>query len=81
MKVITATMANNIANDFFNNECGDFIKLVMDNILRTALKGEHGFTANFPCGWTREKRHNIELFFQGLGYKVTHGDCSMSLKW
>ena len=36
MKIITATMASNIANDFLNNDCAPAIKDTMDRILTQA---------------------------------------------
>lgn len=81
MKVITATMAKNIANDFMNNTCGDFIQDTMNKILLEANKGNHNCYVCFPSAWSNSLRNNIELFFCNLGYETQNNSSTLVLRW
>lgn len=81
MKVITATMAKNIANDFMNNACGEFIRDAMDKILLEANKGNHSCHVLFPTSWNNPLKNNIEMFFCNLGYETQNNPSSLVLRW
>ena len=81
MKVITATMAKNISNDFLNNKCGIVIKGMMDTILLKASQGEHSASIRLPEDWSMELKANVGLFFGNLGYEVDQRSCALYLKW
>ena len=81
MKVITATMAKNIANDFMNNKCGPVIKNTMDSILYSAEKGHHEIFIPTPTEWDEETICNVAMFFSGLGYSVEVYPTAYKIKW
>lgn len=81
MKIITATMANNIANDFLNNDCAPIIKDTMDRILAYAEKGEHCTGMSINQAWSDEKITSLTLFFLGLGYKVEKHSTFLKIMW
>ena len=81
MKIITATMAKNISNDFLNNKCGNVIRGIMDAILLKANQGEHSATVYFPDDWSMELKANVGLFFVNLGYNVDQRSGGLFLKW
>ena len=81
MKIITATMAKNISNDFLNNKCGIVIKGIMDTILLKASQGEHSASIRFPDDWSMETKANVGLFFGNLGYEVDQRSSALYLKW
>jgi hypothetical protein len=81
MKVITATMAKNIANDFMNNACGQFVKEMMDLVLLEANKGRHSCYHFYPGTWDSLTKKNIEMFFCNLGYTTENTTSTLTLKW
>lgn len=82
MKMITATMAKNIANDFLNNKCGPAIQTIMDEILLKAQQGRHcSDVIIFPKDWDDATRNSVIRFFIGLGYEVDSGSVGMAIKW
>ena len=81
MKVITAVMAKNIANDFMNNECGSTIKEAMDKILYEAERGNHETYLLIPSKWSKETICGVALFFGGLGYSVETHPNAYLIKW
>jgi hypothetical protein len=81
MKLITATMANNIANDFLGNLCGSFIKDTMSKILIAAERGKHEISVYPPCSWSTNTIESCALFLMGLGYQVKVHCSSMSIIW
>lgn len=81
MKIITATMASNIANDFLNNDCAPVIRDTMDRILTQAEKGEHSTGMFINQAWSDEKITNLTLFFLGLGYKVEKHPTFLKIVW
>lgn len=81
MKIITATMAKNIANDFMNNKCGPVIKEAMNKILCEAEMGHHGICLLIPTGWDKETICSVAVFFSGLGYSVETHPTAYSIKW
>ena len=81
MKIITATMAKNIANDFMNNACGPTIKKAMDEILYEAQKGHHEIHLLIPTNWDKETICNVAVFFGGLGYNVEIHPSAYTIKW
>ena len=81
MKIITATMAKNIANDFINNACGAHIKTTMDGILLTAERGHHCYLMLIPSSWDNVTKNNVAMFFSGLGYDVEVHPTAINIKW
>jgi hypothetical protein len=81
MKIITATMAKNIANDFMNNACGPRIKDTMDKILLAAERGHHETMMLIPTDWDSTTRSNVAMFFGGLDYKVEIHPTAITIKW
>lgn len=81
MKIITATMAKNIANDFINNVCGSRIKATMDGILLEAERGHHFYQMLVPSAWDNITTDNVAMFFSGLGYTVEVHPTAINLKW
>lgn len=81
MKIITATMASNIANDFLNNDCAPIIKDTMDRILAKAEQGEHCASMPINQSWSEEKTNSLVLFFLGLGYKVERYSTLLKIMW
>ena len=81
MKVITATMAKNISNDFMNNECGPYIKKTMDEILLKAEQGGHFVQMLIPATWDNITKHNVAMFFTGLGYDITVHPTAIGIVW
>ena len=81
MKIITAAMAKDIANDFMNNKCGPVIKEAMDKILCEAEMGHHGICLLIPTGWDKETICSVAAFFGGLGYSVEIHPTAYSIKW
>lgn len=81
MKIITATMASNIANDFLNNDCAPVIKNTMDRILAKAEQGEHRTGMPIHTSWSDEKTTSLVLFFLGLGYKVERHSTLLEIMW
>lgn len=81
MKVITAAMAKNIANDFLNNSCGPHIKDTMNKILLEAERGHHEIQMLIPTDWDRITRDSVAMFFSGLGYNVEPHPTAMTIKW
>lgn len=81
MKIITATMAKNIANDFMNNKCGPVIKEAMNKILYGAEMGRHEITLLIPAGWDEETIRSVGIFFGGLGYSVETYSNIYHIKW
>ena len=81
MKIITATMAKNIANDFMNNKCGSIIKEAMNKILYEAERGNHEILLLIPSGWDKETICSVAVFFSGLGYSVETHPNAYRIKW
>lgn len=81
MKIITATMAKNIANDFMNNKCGPAIKNAMNEILAKAERGHHEMQMLIPTDWDKETICSVGLFFSGLGYSVETFPTAYRIKW
>lgn len=81
MKIITATMAKNIANDFLNNSCGLTIEDTMNEILLLAQQGKHSVLMCIPANWDCITRENVAMFFCGLGYDVTIHPTALRIKW
>lgn len=81
MKIITATMAREIADDVMNNECAPFIKEVMDKILMRALVGSHFTTIRYPSDMPFAARKNIASFFCNLGYRAVDSVYELELTW
>ena len=81
MKVITAAMAKNIANDFMNNKCGPTVKDAMNKILYEAEMGHHEMRLLIPTGWDRETICSVAVFFSGLGYSVETYPTAYCIKW
>lgn len=66
MKIITATMAKNIATKM--KECPELMKM-MDTILCCALQGERKISV-VRNGQSTEVWESYQTFFAGLGYNV-----------
>ena len=81
MKVITATMAKNIANDFLNNACGNLFKNTMDDILLKAEQGKHSTYMLVPSTWDCITKNNAAMFFSGLGYEVVIHPNAITISW
>ena len=81
MKIITATMARNISNDFLNNECGPIIKATMDEILLKAQRGGHSVSMLVPANWETVTKNNVAMFFKGLDYEVTIYPNTIGITW
>lgn len=81
MKIITATMAKNIANDFMNNKCGPVIRAAMNEILHKAEMGHHETYLFIPLGWDKEIICSVAVFFSGLGYSVETHSGAYHIKW
>lgn len=81
MKVITATMAKNISNDFANHANGHFIKRVMDEILLKAEQGKHEVAVMLPKDWDSATINNVAMFFCGLGYNVITDAIKIVISW
>ena len=81
MKIITATMAKNISNNFMNNKCGPTIQAAMNNILVQAERGHHEAQVLIPTDWDKETICNVGLFFSGLGYSVETFSAAYCIKW
>ena len=81
MKIITATMAKNIANDFLNNACGPVIKNTMNEILHRAQRGQHDVLMLIPTSWDNSTRTSVAVFFDGLGYDVTIHPTAFKICW
>lgn len=81
MKIITATIAKNIANDFINNKCGPIIKEAMDKILCEAEIGHHEIQLLIPTEWDRETVCGVAVFFSELGYSVETHPSAYYIKW
>lgn len=81
MKIITATMAKNIANDFMNNKCGSVIKEAMSKILYEAEMGHHEIFLSIPIGWDEKTVCSVAVFFGGLGYSVETHSSAYRIKW
>ena len=81
MKIITAVMAKNIANDFMNNKCGSAIKNAMNEILAQAERGHHEMQMLIPTDWDTETVLSVRLFFCGLGYSVEIFPTAYRIKW
>jgi hypothetical protein len=71
MKIITATMAKNIANDFMNNVWREPLSQTMESILEASLKGQHSLCVSFTLEYGRDSASLTKTFFQGLGYTIT----------
>ena len=81
MKIITATMAKNIANDFLNNACGIHIKNAMNKILLEAEKGHSETLMIVPSNWDKNTKDNVAMFFSGLGYEVAVFPTAILIRW
>lgn len=81
MKIITADIAKNIANDFMNNKCGPIIKEAMNKILCEAERGRHEISILFPVEWSKETICSVAVFFGGLGYSVETPPNALRIKW
>lgn len=81
MRIITATMAKNISNDFLNNACGPRIKDTMNQILYQAERGHHSEQMLIPTDWCKHTRESVAMFFMGLGYDVEVHPTAMTIKW
>ena len=81
MKIITATMARNISNNFENHVCGSRIKEAMNEILLKAEQGHHMVNISFPNSWTKEMKDTIAMFFVGLDYEVRQYPNAFTIIW
>lgn len=81
MKIITATMAKNISNNFLSNMCGPTIKDTMDKILLAAERGHHEIQMFIPTDWDNATRQSVGMFFSGLGYTVEPHPSAYTIKW
>ena len=81
MKVITAVMAKNIANDFMHNQCGPVISKAMNEILYAAERGHHKILLPIPTGWDKETICSVAVFFSGLGYSVETHPTAYIIQW
>jgi hypothetical protein len=81
MKIITATMAREIADDVMNNECAPFIKEVMDKILMRALMGAHFTVISYPKDMPLPAKENVASCFCNLGYRAVDKIYELELTW
>jgi hypothetical protein len=81
MKIITATTAKDISNNFLNNACGSVIEKTMNEILLKAEQGGHRVQMLIPTNWDCETRENVAMFFGKLGYDVTVYSTAMRITW
>lgn len=81
MKVITAQMAKNLANKM---EGQPLITKIMENIMLSAMKGDHTITVR-RCGESTDYWDSVQVFFLGLGYEVIEktyqGATRMEIRW
>lgn len=81
MRIISASVARNIANESVSNKSKVVIEQAMNSILRKAEQGEHSVTICFPKAWSMEIKMNISSFFIDLDYEVNLGIDRISLNW
>ena len=79
MKMISATMAHNIATEFEGNPFWKkFFSETMGKIYERAVNGHTDLDIYIPIGKrSLEFLENSKTFFEGLGYKIsTGGTCN-----
>ena len=86
MKVVSASMAKNIADDFENNALAPVINEIMNNILKAAQRAEHSCNVRIPFDKISYTAANTTItFFKSLGYKIsdsgTNGGLYYTLYW